>query len=299
MDHFTHLAGRIAAYPDRLRAALVPFALTCTGVLELRGWARRRARVRNRAVAMKLALLADAEATARLRERLGGLRALLAWERRAARRVDHMSWRARQSAFRAAIHGKPRVGKPGVVAKACSGEEPCGRTECEDVFCRLLREARGGDPMDRTDGVGRADERGEELDEKLHFALPSLPCVPGLGHVRPTEGRSHGRERSRRVRVVRVWPCELMSAAENAREAGRRERRLQTLAARRSHVEAGVREARARCLQELDNAAKGIRRGHPLWVAQRRAEDEARLARLRERDAAGGEARAHGRSPDD
>ena len=301
LDHFKDIAGRVAAYPDRLARALVPFALVCVGIVGLRGRELARARRRNRAVAVKLALLGDAEAVAALRERLGGLRALLAWERRARWRVEHMSWRARQSAFRAAIHGAPRVPEREAAesAAACSGEVPCGRAECADVFCRLLRDAQGLE-RDGTEGVGDvAGTAGRQAEcrgpgARYGFALPALPGVPGRAEARAGAGT---RRASRRRRaVVRVWPCELMSAAENAREDARRARRETDLAARRTHVEAALREARARCLQELDNAARGVSRGSADWVAQRRAEDEARLAALRARDAERAEA---GRVPDD
>ena len=240
-------------YAARLRAALVPFALVAVAVLGLRGQALSRARGRNRAVAVKLGLLADGEAVAALRRALGGIGGLLAWERRATRVAGQMGWQLRTRAR-------------GMARKEEKARERGGEA-ADDVFAAIEAELRGGGWGAWAAGgapEGREDVKAAPADdgimprrEGVRYALPSLPTVVWKDVPRRVGGRSASRGRAARLRVT-VWPEEVMSARENAAQGERRARRLGKLDGR-SWMEAERREGAVRRDDDLGESAEAMR----------------------------------------
>ena len=261
-------------YLARLRAALVPFALAAVALVGVEGAAWRRARGRNRAVAVKLAWLGCERRVAELRKALGGIGGLLAWERRATRVAGEIDWKMRMRAVQ-----ERRAAERGAASKA---KRARWDAEFEAIATGLRRELDD----EAANGVEPRQEAGARIG--VRAVLPGVPGVAwrverDCGPVRRSPRRGAARLR------VSVWPEELMSARENAAQEERRARRAARLGgaeSRRSWVEDERREAaarrsedvgespeamRARWKREADEGVERFRAARAMWDAMQEA----------------------------
>ena len=199
-----------------------------------------RLHARNARVERKRAMLADGEARAGVREALGGLEALRAWEDRAraleAAEADEVlaagreavagdadapvsasgevpEWYLRmrgEEALAGGVGGAGAIESHDVEGCRFPGLEPGARSPCKKR--REVRELWPRSPRPRL----KAGEAGRVSDElRSAWRLPRLKRQRGARRTRAAIAkRAERRGRQRGEPRIAVWPCELMTRAE-------------------------------------------------------------------------------------